>query len=229
VIESEFRDTVRRARFAIPAAPQSAALARKMATAVLRTWAVPVDQDAAVLMLCEVFTNAVLHAVDTRSMGVVLIGVELVERACGLHVEVHDPNQGGGNVAITHDAPQMREFGRGLELVEALSDNWGWKDTGTGKFVFFDIDAPDEAEPDESREATEPVDSLVDPRATAHVPGQTPARRTPTVLGTQMRATCRLGSTVHQHVELISADLADRSLRDATAARGSAAVPAAKR
>jgi anti-sigma regulatory factor (Ser/Thr protein kinase) len=151
VIGLDVECTLREARFALPAAPESAGLARKMAAAVLRTWMVPVDEDAAILMLSEVVTNALLHAVAVRSTGAAVIGVELVERSCGLHVEVHDPDQGDGNeVAVPHGVPdQMAEFGRGLELVEALSDTWGWKSTDAGKFVFFDIDAPDAAPADE--------------------------------------------------------------------------------
>jgi anti-sigma regulatory factor (Ser/Thr protein kinase) len=122
-----------------------------MAAAVLHTWMVPVDEDEAILMLSEVVTNALLHAVAAGSTGAAVIGVELVENSCGLHVEVHDPDQGNGNeVALEHGVlDQMSEFGRGLELLEALSDNWGWKSTDAGKFVFFDIDAPDAALADE--------------------------------------------------------------------------------
>jgi anti-sigma regulatory factor (Ser/Thr protein kinase) len=151
VIEADVESALREARFALPAAPESAGLARKMAAAVLHTWVVPVDEDAAILMLSEVVTNALVHAVAAGSTGAAVIGVELVERSCGLHVEVHDPDQGNGNkVALAHGVlDQMSEFGRGLQLVEALSDNWGCKSTDAGKFVFFDIDAPDAALADE--------------------------------------------------------------------------------
>jgi hypothetical protein len=114
-----------------------------MAEAVLHAWASPVDDFTAVLLLSEVFTNAVLHGVETCSMPSARISVDLVETTTGLHVEVHDPNEGKRDcVAINHPTAQA-ESGRGLELVDELSTAWGCKYTPTGKFVFFDVDGGD--------------------------------------------------------------------------------------
>ena len=46
-------------------------------------------------------------------------------------------------------AAEHSESGRGLELVDALAADWGFRYTPTGKFVFFTLDAPDPDEPGE--------------------------------------------------------------------------------
>lgn len=152
VMENAVAVAPRHASFTIPASPESVRLARKMTEAVLEAWASPVDGFAAVLLLSEVFTNAVLHGVEACSGTAARIGVDLVETATGLHVEVHDPNDGKcDGVAINHP-PAQSESGRGLELVEELAVAWGCKHTPTGKFVFFDVDGVD-PEPSESAPA----------------------------------------------------------------------------
>jgi anti-sigma regulatory factor (Ser/Thr protein kinase) len=127
----------RHATFAIPAAPESVGLARKMTDAVLRNWACAVDLDMAILLVDEVFTNAVLHGVGAVP-GAARVSVELVASGQGLHVEVHDPNQGHRKVAARR-AGAHSETGRGLELVDALSTCWGAKETPDGKYVYFDM------------------------------------------------------------------------------------------
>jgi anti-sigma regulatory factor (Ser/Thr protein kinase) len=144
MIESASVDAPRHASFAVPASPESVPLARKMTELVTRAWTDPVEDfaDTLLLLLSELFTNAVRHGVDPSSRGRARIGVDLVETKTGLHVEVHDPNQGESRgVALSH-ASAHSESGRGLELVNELASAWGWKYTDTGKFVFFDLDEP---------------------------------------------------------------------------------------
>ena len=142
VTENATTDAPRHATFAIPATPESVRLARKMTEVVLHTWTSPVDDYTTTIVLSEVFTNALLHGVDPSSGVAARIAVDLVETTTGLHVEVHDPNQGKrGNVAVSHATAQS-ESGRGLELVAALSASWGCKHTPAGKLVYFDMLAP---------------------------------------------------------------------------------------
>jgi anti-sigma regulatory factor (Ser/Thr protein kinase) len=142
VIENAQTDAPRHASFAIPASPGSVGLARKLTADVLDAWASPVDDYTTTLALSEVFTNALEHGVDRRCAAAARIGVDLVETETGLHVEVHDPNQGKRDgVAVIHATAQS-ESGRGLALVEALSASWGCKHTPTGKLVYFDMLAP---------------------------------------------------------------------------------------
>lgn len=147
VIESAHVDTVdapRHASFAVPASPESARLARKMTELVVHTWTDPVEDFEAtlLLLLSELFTNALRHGVDPSSGVRARIGVDLVETETGLHVEVHDPNQGESTEVIMSHASAQSESGRGLELVDELASAWGCKYTDAGKFVFFDLDDP---------------------------------------------------------------------------------------
>jgi anti-sigma regulatory factor (Ser/Thr protein kinase) len=128
----------RHVTFAIPAAPESVGLARKMTDAVLRNWACGVDLDMAILLVDEVFTNAVLHGVGLLP-GAARVSVEMVASQQGLHVEVHDPNQGNSSVVAARRSGEHSETGRGLELVDALSACWGAKETPDGKYVYFDM------------------------------------------------------------------------------------------
>lgn len=134
----ELESMERAAAFTAPAAPESVALARRATIAVLDAWACPVDRDVAVLLVDEVFTNAVLHGVVGSPEGA-RVTVEFVSSSDGLHVEVHDPTQGAGGRLTACHAGAHSECGRGLDLVEALSARWGSKDTPNGKFVYFDI------------------------------------------------------------------------------------------
>jgi anti-sigma regulatory factor (Ser/Thr protein kinase) len=130
----EWRD----AKFAIPAARQSVRLARRMTQAVLESWACQVDWESTVLLVSEVVTNALLHGNVRWSPGD-RITVEFAESSAGLHVEVHDPDQGEREDFSVRRAGENRESGRGLELVEALSAGWGCKITPIGKSVYFDM------------------------------------------------------------------------------------------
>jgi len=147
----------RHATFAIPAAPESASLARKMAGAVLRAWECDVDLDITILLVDEVFTNALLHGVAATHADA-QVTVELVASCRGLHVEVHDPDQGTSEMVTSRHVGVHSETGRGLDLVEALSSSWGAKETTVGKYVFFDM-APREPpqDPDEPTFGTVPT------------------------------------------------------------------------
>jgi anti-sigma regulatory factor (Ser/Thr protein kinase) len=164
VIEVDVSTQLRHATFKIPAEPESAGLVRKLTVAVLHSWTSSVDEDATLLMLTELFTNALVHGVDEQATRSARISVEVLEISCGLHVEVHDPDQGGKEVAVTRATPQqMNEFGHGLELVEAMSADWGWKDTPGGKYVYFDVLAPDISQAQNPAEAAMATTSQAGP------------------------------------------------------------------
>lgn len=125
----------------LPCMPSSASSARRWLSRELRTAlpqvttaARPVDDvsDAAELLVCEVVTNAVVHA---RSAPLVraTVGTDRV------HVEVHDtsarPPEHHGR-----DEDELATSGRGLDLLDLLSDAWGWHRTTTGKAVWFRLD-----------------------------------------------------------------------------------------
>jgi anti-sigma regulatory factor (Ser/Thr protein kinase) len=130
---------VRGAAFSVPAVPASVGLARAMFKAVLVSWKSGVDDDTAALLLSELITNAVVHGVPGPGCAL-RIGVEVVETAGRLHVEVHDPDLGArGGVAMRQEVGEQDEGGRGLSLVNVLASSWGERTMATGKCVYFDL------------------------------------------------------------------------------------------
>jgi anti-sigma regulatory factor (Ser/Thr protein kinase) len=122
-------------RVRLATGPAAAAEARRRVRDAIRCWQVPVDLDAALLLTSELVTNAVRHEADQRAQAVVLA------IACSrgrLRVDVHDTSRSLPTVAeVPADADA--ETGRGLLLVETLSDEWGFYRTPAGKAVYFTL------------------------------------------------------------------------------------------
>ena len=136
-------------RIRLATGPAAAAEARHRVRDAIRSWRVPVDLDAALLLTSELVTNAVRHEAGQGAQAVVLA------IACSrgqLRVDVHDTSRSLPAVAeVSVDA----ETGRGLLLVETLSDEWGFYRTPAGKAVYFTLafetDQADQADqPDEA-------------------------------------------------------------------------------
>ncbi|MEV0913517.1 ATP-binding protein [Streptomyces sp. NPDC049967] len=114
--------------------PRCVGRARAELRAVLAGWALSGLEEAAVLVLSELLTNAGQHArvspgreIETR--------FRLVDG--GVRIEVHDASD---------MAPQVRDpepgssGGRGLILVAALADRWGYgARCGAGKVVWAEL------------------------------------------------------------------------------------------
>lgn len=100
--------------------PETIAKARGLARIALRVWQMDDAGDSAVLLLTELFANAVRHA-----------------RGTSVRVIIDRPEQDRIHLAVVdlapHRLPEMREAGpyddngRGLILVEDLSDRWGYE------------------------------------------------------------------------------------------------------
>jgi anti-sigma regulatory factor (Ser/Thr protein kinase) len=88
--------------------------------------------DAAELMVSELATNCVRHAQT---------GFEMTIHSDGqIRVEVRDTGEGRPRVL----SPTSREIsGRGLRIVEAMSDAWGVIPAANGKAVWFTLAQPD--------------------------------------------------------------------------------------
>ncbi len=86
----------------------------------LTAWRLPGELCAdAVLLVSELATNAVRHALGTRF----LCGVGLLGVGC-LRLEVHDQDRSGRVLPRCEPGPDD-EGGRGLLLVEQLARTWG--------------------------------------------------------------------------------------------------------
>jgi len=107
----------------IPRPPESVTAARRFVRDVLRDQSREI-MDAAELMACELATNCVQHA---------RCDFELAIHSQGqIRIEVRDSDQ--GRPVVRYPAPEDRS-GRGLRIVEALSDTWGIIPSSSGKTV----------------------------------------------------------------------------------------------
>jgi hypothetical protein len=108
--------------------PQAAGRARSLVRAAVRSWAVPVDPDIAVLLTSDLVTDAVTYWAGQS--------VTLVIRCSrdALRVDVTDASRPRPEAA---DAPVAT--GRGLVLVAALSTKWGAFRTPAGSAMYFTL------------------------------------------------------------------------------------------
>jgi anti-sigma regulatory factor (Ser/Thr protein kinase) len=90
--------------------------------------------DAAVLLVSELATNAVLHARTDF-----LVRVHVTDRL--VRVEVQDANERPPLIGHT---PAEATSGRGLHLVQSLASTWGVEGRADGKIVWFEL--PSEAD-----------------------------------------------------------------------------------
>jgi anti-sigma regulatory factor (Ser/Thr protein kinase) len=112
-----------------PAQLSTPAAARRFVVRALRKAGVPVDE-AVALVVSELVTNSVLHAASKARIQV-LVGDPVVR------VEVHDTDP--TLPVLRHPSPDTVN-GRGLMLVDALTDRWGSEVTEDGKVVWFELD-----------------------------------------------------------------------------------------
>ncbi len=130
----------RRTRVRLSAQPQSVAAARRHVTGTLTRWGATDVVETAALLVSELVSNAVRHGHGP-------IDVRLDDGPDGLLVRIADASpvlpvrqaplvpQG---VPDPDDALGISESGRGLRLVEALADEWGWTlRPDSGKDVWF--------------------------------------------------------------------------------------------
>ncbi|MEU9889114.1 ATP-binding protein [Sphaerisporangium sp. NPDC051011] len=101
-------------------------------------------RDDAVLLLSEIFTNAVAY---TRSPEIPV--TVLIEWDRTVQVKVTD--QGGSTVPCVCRAPadDLAERGRGIRLVRSLSRRWGFIKDASGCTVWFVLDPRDPLYDDE--------------------------------------------------------------------------------
>ncbi|MEV0010598.1 ATP-binding protein [Streptomyces sp. NPDC047973] len=121
--------------------PRGARLARRLAGERLGAWGVPYGSDAhdaLVLIAAELSSNAVRHGhVSGRDFR-----LRLTAEGATIRVEVTDTR--GERLPAPADGPLLdQDGGRGLLLVAALSDRWGWYPSpdGPGKTVWAVLDA----------------------------------------------------------------------------------------
>ncbi|MBO0804013.1 MAG: ATP-binding protein [Nocardiopsaceae bacterium] len=116
--------------------PQSARTARRLTRNTFRSWGLAALAEDAETIVGEFVANAVTHAAwaSTDRPDSDCLGLRLLRRTGEVICAVLDPSD---------DAPVLKtpdcadEVGRGLQMVDALSDIWGWSPVaGRGKAVW---------------------------------------------------------------------------------------------
>ena len=120
----------------LPSRPESAATARRLAqVVVLRQWGLtPKMTEDAVLLVSELVGNAVRHT------GARVFGLRMRRRRGWIRVEVRDPSRG---LPCLMPVQEMDISGRGLFLVDKLSDRWGVDLLPRGKTTWFEMRVAD--------------------------------------------------------------------------------------
>lgn len=123
------------ASLCVPARPEHVSRARKFVRLALEISSVEENvSSTAQLMVSELLTNALRHQRVGAPLPVVLLG----RQGSTLWVAVHDGDPYMGERSRPDDES---ESGRGLVVVEALSDRWGVDRTAAGKSVWCELTA----------------------------------------------------------------------------------------
>jgi anti-sigma regulatory factor (Ser/Thr protein kinase) len=120
----------------LPSRPESAATARRLTQVViLRHWGLsPKLTEDAVLLVSELVGNAVRHT------GARAFGLRMVRRRGWIRAEVRDPSRG---LPCLMPVRPFDLSGRGLFLVDKLSDRWGVDLLPRGKTTWFEMRVSD--------------------------------------------------------------------------------------
>ncbi|MBL1286124.1 ATP-binding protein [Streptomyces sp. NE06-03E] len=120
----------------LPSRPESAATARRITSCVmLRQWQLPPQTaEHGVLLVSELVGNAVRHT------GARVFGLRMLRRRGWVRIEVRDPSRG---LPCLMPVREMDVSGRGLFLVDKLSDRWGVDLLPRGKTTWFEMRTTD--------------------------------------------------------------------------------------
>jgi anti-sigma regulatory factor (Ser/Thr protein kinase) len=119
----------REQRVELPPRPASAREARRFVARALKD-AAPDSREIGILLASELVTNALLYAQGR-------IVVKVIPSEASYRISVHDPMPGD---VTPRRAPVTATSGRGLQLVEQLSQSWGVKSpVDAGKDVWFEV------------------------------------------------------------------------------------------
>ena len=119
----------------LPDDPESVSLARHLVRDLLAGCELPRDfSETAQLLVSELATNAVMHTSGGYEVRVTFDSGLLT-------AAVRDHGQTDTEVAADSGADPLDVHGRGLQLVEALSDRWGSQRDALGSTVWFVLDA----------------------------------------------------------------------------------------
>jgi len=118
--------------------PQSARSARRLTRNTFRDWGLAFLAEDAEAIVGEFVANAVTHGAPVteppRKGATDNLGLRLVRRNGEVICAVLDPSD---DAPVLKTPESVQESGRGLQMVDALSDVWGWSPVaGRGKAVW---------------------------------------------------------------------------------------------
>jgi anti-sigma regulatory factor (Ser/Thr protein kinase) len=120
----------------LPPEPRSVGTARRFITRLMPRWLSADARDRAVLAVSETVANAVRASRDP-------VTVRLFRRRPAVRIEVHDESHNTAELTPRRPADDA-ESGRGLLLVEAVTENWGvTHHPDDGKTLWFHVAEPD--------------------------------------------------------------------------------------
>jgi anti-sigma regulatory factor (Ser/Thr protein kinase) len=109
----------------------------------------PELQDAVILMVSELATNALVHAAS---------GFQLTVDRMKTRLRVSVADLGAG-VPSLQSPPSRQPHGRGLRIVEELSDEWGTSEAPKkGKTVWFRLNLTAPAQASRQRDGRQPIE-----------------------------------------------------------------------
>jgi anti-sigma regulatory factor (Ser/Thr protein kinase) len=130
---SDWWDSPAAAACSLSVSAQSGRAARRFTRNTLREWGLAFLADDAEAIVGEFVANAVSHAAQAAPPGQPL-GLRLLRRTGEVMCAVLDPSD---SAPVLRMPDRGEEVGRGLQMVDALSDVWGWSPvTGRGKAVW---------------------------------------------------------------------------------------------
>ncbi|MFI6334677.1 ATP-binding protein [Streptomyces sp. NPDC050535] len=137
--EAAANSTVTDASWQLPRTPRSAPHARQLLRAQLSHWQIDGEvAEAAELLLSELITNSLRHACAPPGHE---IGLRLATYEGRLRVEVADADD---RRPLPRRAAPGDEGGRGLTLIQALAERWGFcpRLHGPGKATWAELALP---------------------------------------------------------------------------------------
>ncbi|MBG6105850.1 ATP-binding protein [Micromonospora vinacea] len=124
----------RRAHLRLAADNQSPAAGRRLIAHHCRNWGMHSTADRAMVVASELISNAVMHA-ETE------VDITVAALANVLRISVRDRTKGVPRPTVAADSDQLAEGGRGLPIINALANDWGFFAFGDGKTVWAQIDS----------------------------------------------------------------------------------------
>jgi anti-sigma regulatory factor (Ser/Thr protein kinase) len=118
--------------FVLPSVPESVRMARFHVRAALGFHGLGEYADDAVIITSELVTNAIQHLGEDPQETIRLTLARVWDQTA-LGVIVTDSSPEG---PVIHETASTGERGRGLQVVEALSERWVWHPEPVGKAVY---------------------------------------------------------------------------------------------